>query len=235
MVESETHEEVAERAAEGAMASNQSAWWRPAISHSAAVVAGAAVAVAVVATTIGLSPRVRVLRVPVVRTVTVRVPAKPRVSATPQPTPSSPQKEPAPAKPADEPPRISLPRIPLILPPAPTTVRTTVKTAPPARPHVRAGASNAATSKPSTPRSPLIEGLLAADRGDVDLAIQLFKKASDAAPRDPVPYLKLKEMYERKMVTAEKLEDEERYRALAAAARDNALAILQPAPVAAGQ
>lgn len=79
-------------------------------------------------------------------------------------------------------------------------------------------------------KSPLLKGLVALEQGQLDKAIAELKKAVEENPKDPVPHLLLHNLYERKMILAERLEEEEFYRKLSAQERDKVLDLLQPKP-----
>ncbi len=87
-------------------------------------------------------------------------------------------------------------------------------------------------NRPSPPefKSPLLKGLMALEQGHLDSAIAELKKAVEENPKDPVSHLLLHNLYERKMILAEKLEEEELYRKLSAQERDKVLSLLQPKP-----
>lgn len=198
-------------------------WWISAATHSCSAVAGAAVAVAVIAAAVGLGPREKIVRVPVYRQAPPPAPSERRQE------PQKAQNSPAPAEgktPAFEPVQV----LPPLLPPAPV-IPTKPKTAKPApsgvKMRVRAEEQSRQTEKAVTaPMPALIEGLLATERGEIERAIELLERAATENPNDPVPLIRLAELYERRMTAAETVEEADRWRQLASEARKKAVGLL---------
>ncbi|MGQ9525021.1 MAG: hypothetical protein ACUVTZ_09310 [Armatimonadota bacterium] len=206
-------------------------WWVSAVSHSCSAIAGAAVAMAVVAATVGLHPREKVVEVPVYRTAPQNAAESTRGANTNTADRKKEQEHFALKKPkAQQPPAVA----PFLLPPMPVTVRplsaaasasgVRLKVTPkkPAQEQHRAS-----PEEPPEPASALVEGLAAAERGDVDRAINLLERASAENPKDPVPLIRLGELYERKMTASETVDDAEKWRQLAREAREKASGMLQ--------
>lgn len=198
-------------------------WWISAATHSCSAVAGAVVAVAVIAAAVGLGPRERIVRVPVYRQ------APPPAASERRQEPQKPRNSPAPSEgktPSLEPARVLpplLPPAPVMLQPrrtqpAPSGVKMKVRTEEPPRQTEKA--VTAATT-------PLIEGLAAAERGEIERAIELLERASAGSPNDPVPLIRLAELYERRMTAAETVEEADKWRRLASEARKKAVGLLE--------
>ncbi len=234
------------------------AWRRPMVTHLAAGITGAVVALTVVGASIGFGPRERV----VTRQQIVRVPvaapppavpevkppastdevlgppspnaAKPEAPGAAGPPPAgalAPRDVPLgpPAKRVPLPPLVISPprqgpgQLPVFQPPVSRQVVVVPKGTPQAKPKPQP----AAPSPPPT-GSALVQGVALAERGRVDEAIARLKEATAANPRDPQAYAALYRAYRQKMIAAEKLEDEERYRALANEAQEKAHQLLAP-------
>ena len=208
-------------------------WWISAVSHSCCAIAGAAVAVIVVAATIGLRPHEKLVRVPVYREVPATTPANVPSHNAPAGQVTQARKGQSPAG-HDAPARELPPLSPGAVVGLPMMGRPSAPAKPAAGVKLKARAAETVQgrrdqpAKPAEPPSPLIEGLAAAERGEMERAIELLERAAAENPSDPRPLICLAWLYDRRMTSSETAEEAERWRLLASEARRKAVGLLQP-------
>lgn len=200
--------------------------WLPALTHSLAALAGAGVALLIVASTIGLPPRrsstVAPAKKPSIpkRLTQVSPQSRPAEQANP-PVPKPPAQTQAPQSTKSSQEAFKLPPLPVLIQPAPENVE------PQNQKPKRSLETNAGYASKPRFSSPLLQALLAAEVGLTDRAVQLALEAAEANRSDPMAQLLLWHLCERRMLEAATPEDADKWRNLASSALEKALSAVE--------